>query len=368
MGENVNADDALLSGLQTIPGLTDGDTGVSDEETNDNESEDESKVNSQSNEGDQTEAKGDGEKQDGGDESKEDGGESKDKSKEQKPDDSKVDAKGEPLKDDKGNTVARSGAERRIYEKTAKENTRLTDENKTLQAEVSAFKQAGTIGTQLGLNAQEAVQAQQAWAAYKKDPVAVVNALLTDMKEKGINMEGIGSGIDLKAVENLINSKLDPLTKDHQAKEAQQKAYEDAGEILDKFYGTFPEAEMHEKELAQYMQNNPDLSLEAAWNKFSIGIIKLGMDLSKPLAPQLKALDEAEAGEGNKGENKKPSNDTTNPGQTSQKPLPNGKGGNVADLDNPISKVGEFADPSESFSNIAREAIEQAKKNGAKFG
>ena len=124
-----------------------------------------------------------------------------------------------------GAVIAKAGNERRYFEQWRKDNNTLRNtqrELETANAHLSALREAAQLPTKLGLEPAEVDVAMKFMAHWKQDPVGAAKQLLTEVRALGHNIEDLGQGIDMAAMQRMIDAKLAPLTSERQ--QQQQEA------------------------------------------------------------------------------------------------------------------------------------------------
>lgn len=196
-------------------------------------------------------------------------------------------AKPQDLVDEKGNVIATGGRERRFYETAQREKVRadkLDTQLRDLQTKIGAYEKSNAIGTQLGLSPQELVTGANLMASLKADPVAAVKYMLTQVQAAGHNIEGIGGGVDMKALRSMLSEALQPITQEREGKLAEERARQEASEVYTDFITRYPDARVHEATLARLLEQDGKLSPEAAYYKLRSFYSERGLDFTKPLA------------------------------------------------------------------------------------
>ena len=189
------------------------------------------------------------------------------------------------LVDANGNIIARGGKERRLYETAQKERTRSNDLQQqvtSLQGQLEAINQAGSIGTQLGLTPDEVTTGAQIMKSYKDNPVETVKYMLTQAQAAGHNIEGI-TGTDVASIKQMIDDAMSPILQDRQAQLDIQSNEAEAQQTYNRFVGTYPDAPVHANSLARLLEEDQTLSPEAAYFKLKSFYAEKGLDWSKPL-------------------------------------------------------------------------------------
>ena len=250
----------------------------------------------------------------------------------------------EDLKDAQGNVIAQGGRERRFYEVAHREKARaegLGRELETAKAQIDAINKAGNVGTQFGLTPDEVTTGAQLMQAWKKDPANTVQYMLTQAQSLGHNMENVaGGGMNMEAVQQMLNTTLAPLLGERQERADTQQARDEAVKQYNAFSTQYPDAAVHDNSLSQIIKQDPSLSLDAAYFKLRSFFSKRGLDFSK----SLEALQqEYVAAKGNGANNTQP-----------QPP----DGGSVNPND--ATDTARVADVNETFDDIIKGAIKSA--------
>ena len=247
------------------------------------------------------------------------------------------------LVDAQGNVIATGGKERRFYETAQREKARAdtaTKEVSTLQAQIEAINNAGTLGTQYSLTPEEVTTGAQLIAAYKSNPVETIQYMLTQAQASGHNIDAIGGGgLDMQAVKQMLDTALQPLVAEQNERVDTQEANDRALEVYNEFSAKHPDAAVHENSLARLLQQEPTLSPEAAYFKLRSYYLERNLDWTKSL--------ETLQAEENAG-----------PSANTQQAVPDG---NVTDAR--VTDTAQVADVNTSTSDIIRQAMEDAGIN-----
>jgi hypothetical protein len=197
-----------------------------------------------------------------------------------------------------GQVIARAGMERRIYERAFNDARgritpifdKMNREVEALRGQVAAHQEYNTTARELQLNPTEQVLGLKLIAAYRKEPQATLNYLLTEAKANGHNVTlGNQPGIDASAISSMIDKKLEPFTTQHREQEQFNEAKAKATEDYNEFMSSNPGARVHENEIAELLQRFPHLSLESAYLRLENWMLQNGYDASQPLPPQVAA-------------------------------------------------------------------------------
>ena len=247
------------------------------------------------------------------------------------------------LVDAQGNILATGGKERRFYETAQREKARAdtaTKEVSTLQAQIEAINNAGTLGTQYDLTPEEVTTGAQIIASYKENPVETIQYMLTQAQASGHNIDAIGGGgLDMKAVKQMLATALQPLVAEQHERVDTQEANDRALEVYNEFSAKHPDAAVHENSLARLLQQEPTLSPEAAYFKLRSYYLERNLDWTKSLET-LQAEQKA------------------SPSANTQQAVPDG---NVTDAR--VTDTAQVADVNTSTDDIIRQAMEDAGIN-----
>jgi hypothetical protein len=191
------------------------------------------------------------------------------------------------LVDAQGNVIATGGKERRFYETAQREKARAdtaTRDVSTLQAQIEAINNAGTLGTQYDLTPEEVTTGAQLIASYKSNPVETIQYMLTQAQASGHNIDAIGGGgLDMKAVKQMLDTALQPLVAEQHERVDTQEANDRALNIYNEFSTKHPDAAPHEDSLARLLQQEATLSPEAAYFKLRSFYLERNLDWTKSL-------------------------------------------------------------------------------------
>jgi hypothetical protein len=177
--------------------------------------------------------------------------------------------------------------------------------------------------------------------AWKKDPANTVQYMLTQAQSLGHNMENVaGGGMNMEAVQQMLNTTLAPLLGERQERADTQQARDEALKQYNAFNTQYPDAAIHDNSLSQIIKQDPSLSLDAAYFKLRSFFSERGLDFSK----SLEALQqEYVAAKGNGANNTQPQ-------------PPDGGSVNPDDATN----TARVADVNETFDDIIKGAIKSA--------
>lgn len=196
--------------------------------------------------------------------------------------------------DDKGEIIARAGAERRLFQKLQSAEKSLEDNTRANEG----FRQFASAPQQMGLTPNEAVQGMQFISDLKTKPVEAARAILQEAMKQGYNLhdiigdqEGMGdSSMDMGAMSRMIDAKLAPMTQKFTQQQQVDQERATQQNVVNQFVANHEFADVHLDTLKHLMQNNPNLSSERAYFEIKTYAIQNGLDFSQPLAPQMEAM------------------------------------------------------------------------------
>lgn len=194
------------------------------------------------------------------------------------------------LVDQQGRIIARAGAERRIFERAANYIKPIYDAKmRELQTQIDTLQQA-TNDQQFGLTPQQGIIGRQMMQAWLKNPTELVRYLLTELKKSGQNIEGVGNGVDTQAIQDMLDERLAPILQDREAAQQQQEIVAGVQQEYDSFIGRYPDARLHEEDIASLLREDDSLSPEVAYFRLQNFALRNGLDWNRPLKPQIEAI------------------------------------------------------------------------------
>lgn len=252
-----------------------------------------------------------------------------------------------------GETIAKPGAERRHWERARQQEQRAVAAERSISelnqrvAQADAYLHAGK---ELGLSADEQLSSLKLFGWFKREPEAMLKWLLTEAQSRGYNMNTIlgqdSQGVNIEAVTKAVQAQLKPLIDSHQERAQWDRASQEAQTELNAFYNEFPNAPVHETQIANlmtgYEQKFPGrtLSLREAYLYLDNWATREGLDMSRPLEPQLEAR---QAGKTLQQQRRQPAN------------FPRGRGGPVETVKEASGSFNEF-----SYDSIVASAMKES--------
>lgn len=162
-----------------------------------------------------------------------------------------------------------------------------------LESENKAYQKANNTG----LSLPDQTQAVQLYTMYKKDPLATLKYILTEAQANGIDLKSVlganGGAIDTGAIASLIDKKLEPVLKPMNEQRVEQdrrnKIIADATRETAEFFERYPDAGVHEEELAKILTAKPHLKPIEIYFAYKEWAMKNDLDWSQPLPAQVLA-------------------------------------------------------------------------------
>lgn len=191
--------------------------------------------------------------------------------------------------DEKTRNAVMSEAVNFVRSRTQPVFNKLEMDNRKLQQQLSVHMQASNEAKEYNLQPHERNYAYRMYAAFKKDGIATVKHLITELKKNGKNIdfgqEG-GTSIDMNAIRGMIDEATRPMRGDFEQREQQQRARVEAAEQLTDFLASNPDAQIHSGVINGILQRYPNESLETAWLKVQNYALKNGLDITQPFDQQ----------------------------------------------------------------------------------
>lgn len=256
-----------------------------------------------------------------------------------------------------GNVIARAGAERRFYE-TAQRATQQAQQYKqqldTTTAQLTAFREAAQLPTQLGLSPEESSTGLQLVASWKQNPVGVIQYLVEQAKAAGHNVEGLGGISDMGAIRRMIDERLAPVTQQAQSVQAQEQAQTAAREQVQALASAYGESALVNSDalsklIGASQESGQSMSLEQAYFRFAEWCYRNQYDPHQPIDAQIEARRAPQANTPAQSEQRNP-------------PRPNGRAVSAPNGVTPVDPTAVFTGQ-ESMRDIVRASLREAGFN-----
>jgi hypothetical protein len=198
-----------------------------------------------------------------------------------------------------GEVVATAGAERRVYERSNKiqqENIETTRRMADMQKQFDDNNSFANQPKNLGLTNDESLIGMQLMQQLKSDPVAAARQILQTAVSKGYNVQdiigtahGANSAVDMGAIEQMIASKLAPITQREEQFQQQQDQQQSNENAKRQFISKHEFSDIHLDPITNLLQNNPNMSPEQAYYEVKTYALSNGYDFTQPLGEQVLA-------------------------------------------------------------------------------
>jgi len=198
-----------------------------------------------------------------------------------------------------GRTVAKGGVERHVYEEGQRhfrENNTLKQQVNQLQGFVQQVNEVTREAARLNVKPEDQMVAMRVMSDFMRDPVRTLEYLVAEVKAKGYPIpfleQGVSPGMDMTAIARMIDSKMQPITQQHQNTLQQAQQRQQAESELNAFLNDNQEAHSNLDVLTEMLQAQPDLSLSSAYTKMIRWSHENGLDWTQPLKPQIAAANQ----------------------------------------------------------------------------
>ena len=255
-----------------------------------------------------------------------------------------------------GRTVAQGGIERRVFEegqRHARENNQLKVQLQQHQQALGSITEVTREAARLNVQPQDQIAAIRVMSDFLRDPVRTLQYLVEEVKSKGYPIpfleQGVSPGMDLNAIQRMIDNKMQPITQQHQQTLQQQQLRQNAEHELNGFLNENNDAQENLDVLAEMLQAQPTLTIQAAYTKMIRWAHENGLDWTQPLKPQVAA-----AQQGQQPTHQQPTQ------QPTRRPLPGRRsGGNGAQPVNGQDTTQQFNENA-SWADIIRSAMHES--------
>lgn len=193
-----------------------------------------------------------------------------------------------------GRTVARGGIERKIFEdgqRASRENNQLKQQLQNATRQLSAVNEVTQEAVRLNVSPQDQLAAVRVMADFMRDPVRTLETLVAEVKSKGYPIPfletGVTPGMDMAAMQRMIDSKLQPLTQQQTQARQHEAERSRAQTDLNNFLEDNQEANANLDVLAEMLNSEPGLPLQSAYTKMIRWAHQNGLDWTQPLKQQI---------------------------------------------------------------------------------
>ena len=262
-------------------------------------------------------------------------------------------AKGDIIDPRSQQIIARAGSERRLFENNERSKYRIAELEETLvkaKKELADVQFLNGIPQKYGMNNDEVFQALEITTLFKKNPVEAARKVVELAVSQGYNVSDIlgkdvGDAIEMRAVQRMLDEKLRPVTQQFEQQKRlseQEEAIQQNIERMNAWMDTRPYAETHIGVLDNLIASNPGMTPDEAYYELRSYCQQHGLDFTKPLQPQIRALEEQK----------------NNPQQQQQRrnpPIPGRGGASQQRTQQTNIDDTQMFDPSMSWSDIVRQ-------------
>lgn len=251
-----------------------------------------------------------------------------------------------------GRVVAKGGIERRVFEegqRHARENTQLKQQLQQAAQQIGSRDELSRVAQELNIPQESQIAALRVMSDFLRDPVKTLQMLVEEVKSKGYQIpfleQGVSPGMDLAAIQRMIDAKMQPITQQHQLAQRQAQERAQAQRVLDNFLSTHPDAEPNLGTIAQMLQAQPGLTIQDAYIKMSNWCVSNGLDYTQPIEPQIAQLQQ------------QPTQQPQQP-PANRRPLPNGRSA-TGNTSMPVDQARSFNENT-SWSDIIRHSMQES--------
>lgn len=273
----------------------------------------------------------------------------------------RADAKGN-LVDAQGRIVATAGPQRRLWEKSQKQEryiAQLERDIATLREGSANAGQLDRVANDMHVSANDARLGMQIMGNFRRDPLSVAKWALQETLALGYTLPqitgqpGTPSDINMQAVQKMLDDRLGPLVNDRNAQKQQTEEQAQAVRAYNEFLVKHDYAEVHQETIAKLMRGNPDLTAPLAYWQLREWTIRNGFDFTQPLEPQVAA---AQSGQPQRQPVAPRNNGHAQPHNAQPSvPMPNGGNPNASMRTEP-----QIAAPDEDWDRIVQSSLREA--------
>lgn len=269
-----------------------------------------------------------------------------------------ADAKGN-LVDQHGRIVATAGPQRRLWEKSQKQERyigQLERDIAALRDTASTTGQLDRAATEMRVSSNDARLGMQIMGNFRKDPLSVAKWALQETLALGYTLPqitgqpGTAADINMQAVQKMLDDRLGPLVNDRNVQKQQADEQATAVRAYNEFLAKHDYAEVHQETIAKLMRGNPDLTAPLAYWQLREWAVRNGFDFREPLEPQVVAAQ----GRGQQAPRNNNGHAQPNNAQPSV-PMPNGGNPNANMRTEP-----QIAAPDEDWDRIVQSSLREA--------
>ena len=161
-------------------------------------------------------------------------------------------------------------------------------------------RQYTELMTQYGLKPDEAQIGLQMAAAYRRAPAEFLKSLINTTRANGVDLSSLGvqPGLDPNALNLVLDQKLKPVIDWFNQNQQQAQLEQQAERDLQQFFGQYPDAVMHQNDIAVLMEKM-NISNVDAYYQLKMWAQQNQFDWNQPLVPQIEARRNGQQRQGN---------------------------------------------------------------------
>src|SRR6186713_3167128 len=168
-------------------------------------------------------------------------------------------------------TIVKGGAERRFYEQREVARAQLQTREQELTATRNQLAQVqnqletvqASVQALHGIEPQQLALGARIITDLQRDPQGTLKKLLAEAAAQGYSIDGISSGVDMAAIQRMIDERLPQ--QDNTEYQSEEDIIQEAEAEANAFFGKHPDARPHDKLLANVLRDHPGLTLEDAY-------------------------------------------------------------------------------------------------------
>jgi hypothetical protein len=227
------------------------------------------------------------------------------------------------ITDKDGNIVAQGGFAARMFQQNRRMKSMLDERSEQLSQISMRVGELSSLSKSMqsyGLDADDAAMAFDIAGRMKRgDDIGAAKQVLALIAAKGYNVTDllggeVGDTIELKAINQMIEQRLAPITRQEQGRQQNEQVMAAARANYNRFVADNDHADIHANTIAEIM-NRDGIGAQQAYNNLREFAVSNGLDFGQDLKPQIIARQQAAAA---KRSGVKPV------GNSGQKPMPNG--------------------------------------------
>jgi hypothetical protein len=173
----------------------------------------------------------------------------------------------------------------------ARENAQLQNQLQNATRQLASINEVTQEAVRLNVAPQDQIAAIRVMADFMRDPVKTLEMLVAEVKSKGYHIpfleQGVTPGMDLAAIQRMIDARMAPITQQHQQARVQQEQRARAEADLSAFLADNQEANSNLDVLAEMLNAQPGLPLHTAYTKMIRWAHENGLDWTQPLKQQI---------------------------------------------------------------------------------